>query len=139
MKNKDYGGTMRLGAYAAILKKDSQTYKLYEETQRLEKDQEIINKTSSERLGNLETTDNVILERHRHRWEVSPKYVERFEEKGMVFSGHHIRESDNMKLMEFIELPSHKFFLATQGHPEFKSRLDDPSPMFLGFVRACTS
>ncbi|MBL7051453.1 MAG: CTP synthase (glutamine hydrolyzing) [Nanoarchaeota archaeon] len=137
MKNKDYGGTMRLGAYAAILKKDSQTYKLYEETNRLEKDQEIMNNISNERLGKLESTENVILERHRHRWEVSPNYVEKFEEKGMVFSGHHIRESDNMKLMEFIELPSHKFFLATQGHPEFKSRLDDPSPMFLGFVRAC--
>ena len=55
---------------------------------------------------------------------------------GLVFSGFHQRE-DGTKLMEYIELPQHKFFIGTQAHPEFKSRMDDPSPVFYGFVEAC--
>ena len=57
-------------------------------------------------------------------------------EKGLKFSGYHIRE-DGTKLMEFIELPGHKYFTATQAHPEFTSRVGRPNPLFYGFVKAC--
>jgi CTP synthase len=79
--------------------------------------------------------DKVVLERHRHRYEISPRYVELLEEEGLVFSGHH-RRVDGTRLMEFIELPDHPWFVATQAHPEFKSRMDNPAPLFSGFVEA---
>ena len=77
----------------------------------------------------------MIIERHRHRYEVNPKYIEQFEQNGLTFSGYHIRK-DNTKLMEFIELKEHKFFIATQAHPEFKSTLNYPAPLFKAFVKA---
>jgi len=140
MEESQYGGTMRLGAYAAMLKDNSQVLKLYRETGRLKEDSMRLlklkkDKKQSFRLGILERK-KTILERHRHRFEVNPKFVNKIEEKGLVFSGYHIRK-DKQKLMEFIELPEHKFFIGTQGHPEFKSRLGNPSPLFYGFVRAC--
>ncbi|MFC1800595.1 CTP synthase [Nanoarchaeota archaeon] len=135
-----YGGTMRLGAYAAMLKKNSRVLKLYKDTNRIKEDKERIKKFKRDkqqhfRLGVLKAGD-VVLERHRHRYEVNPEFVSQIEEKGMVFSGYHER-TDGTKLMEFIELPKHKFYFATQGHPEFKSRFGDPAPLFLGFVKAC--
>jgi len=142
LKEKNYGGTMRLGAYAAILKENSKVLKLYQETGRYEKDQERINKlkeneTQKFRLGIIFSEQKVILERHRHRYEVSPKFIPTLETQGIIFSGYHERK-DGTRLMEFIELPEHKFFIATQGHPEFKSSLTDPSPLFNGFVKACS-
>jgi len=101
------GGTMRLGAYKAILKEGSRVKEIY---------------------GSDE-----IYERHRHRYEVNPQYHKILEDNGMVFSGM----SPGGKLVEFIELPKHKFFIATQAHPEFKSSLLKPSPLFDGFVKAC--
>ena len=101
------GGTMRLGAYKAILKEGSRVKEIY---------------------GSDE-----IYERHRHRYEVNPNYHKLLEDNGMVFSGM----SPGGKLVEFIELPKHKFFIATQAHPEFKSSLLKPSPLFDGFVKAC--
>ena len=140
MEESNYGGTMRLGAYAAMLKDDSQVLKLYRDTGRLKEDSLRLLKLKKDkkqefRLGILERK-KTILERHRHRYEVNPKFVKKIEEKGLVFSGYHIRK-DKQKLMEFIELPKHKFFMGTQGHPEFKSRLGNPSPLFYGFVKAC--
>lgn len=73
-----------------------------------------------------------ISERHRHRYEVNPEFIEQIEEKGMVFSG----KSPDRRLMEFLELPDNDFFIATQAHPEFKSRFESPSPLFVGFVKA---
>ena len=142
MEKSEYGGTMRLGAYAAILKENTQILKLYKETGRIKEDIEKIenlkkNKEQLFRLGILDKNKNVVLERHRHRYEVNPKFVDELESKGMVFSGYHLRE-DNTKLMEFIELPKHKFMVSTQSHPEFKSRLGNPSPLFYGFVKACS-
>ena len=102
------GATMRLGAYPASLKLDSKVHKLY---------------------GTLDVS-----ERHRHRYEVNPKYHKTLEDAGMVFSGM----SPDRKLVEFIELPNHKFFIATQAHPEFKSSLLKPAPLFDGFVKACS-
>ncbi|MEM4202279.1 MAG: hypothetical protein QW786_03635, partial [Candidatus Hadarchaeum sp.] len=73
-----------------------------------------------------------ISERHRHRYEVNPKYIGRLERKGLRFSG---RSMDGER-MEIIELPGHKFFLATQFHPEFKSRPGKPAPVFDAFIKA---
>jgi CTP synthase len=101
-----YGATMRLGAYPAILKKGSLVYKLYNESK--------------------------IYERHRHRYEVNPEYVKELEKCGLVFSG---RSPDGV-LMEFMELPNHPYFVATQAHPEFKSRPMKPSPLFDGLIKA---
>jgi CTP synthase len=140
MKESQYGGTMRLGAYAAILEK-SRVLELYKKTGRLDKDKKRIKALNKEkgqnfRLGVLNNSENVVLERHRHRYEVNPKFIDKLKQKGLVFPGYHVRE-DKQKLMEFIEFPNHKFFIATQAHPEFKSSLCDPSPLFLGFVEAC--
>ncbi|MBR9699870.1 CTP synthase [Candidatus Woesearchaeota archaeon] len=139
LEKSDYGGTMRLGAYAATLKKNSRVYKLYKESGRLEKDNEQFeslkhDKNNKFRLGKLVKEDTV-LERHRHRYEVNPEFVEKMEQRGIIFSGHHIRDDDT-KLMEFIELPDHPYFIATQAHPEFKSALGSPAPLFFGFVKA---
>ena len=137
MNKKDYGGTMRLGSYAAILNPESLVYSLYQETGRLDRDKAaILTIKDNFRLGTLKGSD-IILERHRHRYEVNERFVEKLKEKGMVFSGYHLRE-DGTKLMEFIELKDHPFFVATQGHPEFKSRLNDPAPLFYGFIKACS-
>jgi len=72
-----------------------------------------------------------IVERHRHRYEVNPVHIDDMEEGGLVFSG------SNGDRVEICEIPDHPFFLATQFHPEFRSRPTTPSPPFLGFVRAC--
>jgi len=101
-----YGATMRLGSYPAILKKGTLIQKLYGQS--------------------------TVHERHRHRYEVNPKYVDVLEKKGFVFSG---RSPDGI-LMEFMELPSHPYFVGTQAHPEFKSRPMKPSPLFDGLVKA---
>jgi len=101
------GGTMRLGAYKAILKQGSRVYEIY---------------NSSE-----------IWERHRHRYEINPNYHNILQASGLVFSGI----SPNGRLVEFIELPEKKFFIATQAHPEFKSSLMNPAPLFKNFVGAC--
>ncbi len=140
LEKSEYGGTMRLGAYAAKLEKNTKVYGLYKETGRLKKDREILERLMKDkkqrfRLGKIKG-DNVVIERHRHRYEVNPEFINKLREKGLIFSGYHIRE-DGTKLMEFIELPRHKFFMATQGHPEFKSSLEKPHPLFYGFVVAC--
>jgi len=106
MEKSDYGGTMRLGEWKAILTKGTRVQKLYKATE--------------------------ITERHRHRYEVNPEYIEQLVGKGLVFSG----KSPDRTLMEFLELPKHKFFVATQGHPEFKSRPLSPHPLFDGLVKS---
>ncbi|HZX45047.1 MAG TPA: CTP synthase [Candidatus Nanoarchaeia archaeon] len=131
-----YGGTMRLGAYTAILKEGSKVLALYKE--RIEDDKKRIARLKDGetfRLGKLEEGKKAILERHRHRFEMNPKFIEETEKKGLVYSGYHIRV-DGEKLMEFVELPKHKFFIGTQAHPEFKSSLTKPAPLFYGFVKA---
>ena len=132
---------MRLGAYDAILKDKSQVLKLYEETGWLKEDEERINelmkdKSQAFRLGIIEKNKKVVLERHRHRYEVNPKFVDLIEKNGLTFSGYYER-FDKTKLMEYVELPNHSYFVGTQSHPEFKSRLGNPSPLFYGFVKAC--
>jgi len=141
LEENRYGGTMRLGGYAAVLRRDTLTLDLYERQGRVEEDAYRIERMmqrsdQSFRVGVIIRSEKVVIERHRHRYEVSPKYADLLEECGLVFSGFH-RRSDGTKLMEFIELPDHPFFVATQAHPEFKSRLEQPAPLFYGFVEAC--
>ncbi|MBI4167470.1 MAG: CTP synthase [Candidatus Aenigmarchaeota archaeon] len=138
LEKGQYGGTMRLGAYSAILKDGTNVLDLYKRAGRMNRDKakiETLRENEAFRLGVLDGS-NVILERHRHRYEVNPKFIDILERSGFVFSGFHHR-LDGTKLMEFGELPKHKFFVGTQAHPEFKSRLEDPSPLFFGFVEAC--
>ncbi|WP_292460384.1 glutamine hydrolyzing CTP synthase [Methanothermococcus sp.] len=103
---EEKGGTMRLGAYPAILKEGTLAHKLYGKTE--------------------------VNERHRHRYEVNPEYHKILEENGLVISG----TSPDGKLAEFVELPNHPYFIATQAHPEFKSRPNKPHPLFDGLVKA---
>ncbi len=108
MKFSDYGATMRLGEWKAVLKPGTKVFKLY---------------------GKKD-----ISERHRHRYEVNPEFIPALEKGGLVFSGR----SPDRRLMEFIELPDRKFFVATQGHPEFKSRPLSPHPLFDGLIKAAS-
>lgn len=74
-----------------------------------------------------------IRERFRHRYECNPEYIDRFEKKGMVFSG----KAPDYPIMQILELPKHRFFVGTQFHPEFTSRPLQPNPLYFGFVKAC--
>ncbi|MDB4196030.1 CTP synthase, partial [Flavobacteriales bacterium] len=101
------GGTMRLGEYDCEVKKDSNTYKAYKDTS--------------------------ITERHRHRYEFNNKYLTFYEENGMIATG----KNTSTDLVEIVEIPSHKWFTAVQFHPEYKSSVETPHPLFIGFVNAC--
>jgi len=102
----DKGGTMRLGAYIAVLNPGSQVAEAYGTT--------------------------VVSERHRHRFEVNPRYRHRLEDAGLALSG----TSPDGRLVEFIELPGHPYWVGTQAHPEFKSRPDKAHPLFKGLLAA---
>ncbi|MBT5555015.1 MAG: CTP synthase [Ilumatobacter sp.] len=103
---EDKGGTMRLGAYYAVLASGSQVAEAYGEP--------------------------VVSERHRHRYEFNEQYRGQLEEHGLWCSG----TSPDNRLVEFIELPGHPFWVATQAHPEFKSRPDRPHPLFRELIAA---
>ena len=103
---EDMGGTMRLGIYPAKLTPGTITERLYGES--------------------------VVYERHRHRWEVNNRYRSELEDGGLVLAGI----SPDDRLVEIIELPGHPFFIGSQFHPEFKSRPDNPHPLFDGFMAA---
>ncbi|HJN62144.1 MAG TPA: CTP synthase [Candidatus Parcubacteria bacterium] len=106
LKEKKYGGTMRLGEYKCKIKPKTISFKAY--------------KTSN------------ISERHRHRYELNNKFRNALEKKGMVMAGINPKRN----LVEIIELKDHPFFLGTQFHPEFKSRALEPHPLFREFIRA---
>lgn len=112
-----YGGTMRLGDYVAHLREGSKVHALYKAAKRI-------------------TADGMVTERHRHRYEVNPLFIPILEKYGLTFSGF-CKRSDGTQLAEYIELQDHPFFVATQAHPEFTSRLGNPNPVFQGFVQAC--
>jgi len=99
-------GTMRLGAYDCKLKRGTVAHSLYKK--------------------------DMCSERHRHRYEVNDEYVEVLESKGMTISGRHPESN----LVEIVELEDHKFFVATQAHPEFKSRISSASPLFCGLIES---
>ena len=102
----DKGASMRLGSWPCNLTPGTLAHRLYQDTR--------------------------ITERHRHRYEVNNDYREKLIERGMIVSG----VSPDYRLVEMIELPGHPFFIATQAHPEFKSRPNRPHPLFAGLVRA---
>lgn len=103
---EDIGGTLRLGSYPCILDKDSKAYHLYGK--------------------------DTIHERHRHRYEVNNDYRTALTENGMKLSGL----SPDGRIVEMCEIPAHPFFVATQGHPELKSRPNRPHPLFKGLIAA---
>ena len=103
------GGSLRLGANEIKVEDDTLGFKLYK--------------------------SNTILKRHRHRYEFNQKYLELFNERGLRFSGY----SDNKKRMEILEIPSHKFYLGVQFHPEFSSRPGYPESSFEAFIRASSA
>ncbi len=102
----DIGGTLRLGAYPCKLDKNSRAYNLY--------------------------NSELVYERHRHRYEVNNDYRQDLADNGMLLSGI----SPDGRIVEMVEIPEHPFFVATQAHPELKSRPNKPHPLFLGFVNA---
>ena len=101
---EDIGGTLRLGSYPCVLDQSSKAYELYQ--------------------------NDVIYERHRHRYEVNNDFRNILVENGMKLSGL----SPDGRIVEMCELPSHPFFVATQAHPELKSRPNRPHPLFKGFI-----
>jgi CTP synthase len=116
LKKKQYGGTIRLGAWPCKLKKGSLLETLYK-------------KYAPTRIKN-----GIVQERHRHRYEVNNKYKSRLERGGLIISG----TSPDGNLTEAVELSQkkHPYFIATQYHPEYKSRLLEPHPLFIGLLLA---
>jgi len=104
----NYGGTMRLGSFPAVLKRNSLAARIYKK--------------------------KLILERHRHRYEINPLFLEKIKKAGLIFSGF----SPDKKFMEIMELPQrvHPFFLGTQFHPEFQSYPHNPHPLFREFLKS---
>lgn len=100
------GGTMRLGAYPCEIKNSTLAYTIY--------------------------SSNAISERHRHRWEFNNKYLDRFEQAGMIASG----KNPGTDLVEIVEIPGHPFFIGVQYHPELKSTVENPQPLFVHFIKA---
>ena len=100
------GGTMRLGAYSSKIKSGTKTYFAYKK--------------------------NIISERHRHRYEVNNRYRNRLEKNGMIVSG----VNSDLGVVESIELKDHPWFIASQYHPELKSRVNKAHPLFREFIRA---
>ncbi|MDO8601760.1 MAG: CTP synthase [bacterium] len=111
MADKNYGATMRLGDYPAIIKPGTIAAKAYQAKR--------------------------VIERHRHRYEVNPSFISKIEKKGLVFSGI----SPDRRLMEIAELPTdkHPFFVGTQSHPELISRPLRPHPLFVAFIKAAVT
>jgi len=103
------GGTMRLGSYSCELEKDSNSYNSYQKKN--------------------------INERHRHRFEFNNRYLSSFEKAGMIPAG----KNNENNLVEIVEIPNHPWFVGVQFHPEYKSTVSKPHPLFVGFVNACIS
>lgn len=97
---------MRLGAYSCTVKKKSKAYEAYKTVH--------------------------ISERHRHRWEFNNQYLADFEAAGMVASGMNTESN----LVEIMEIPEHRWFIGVQFHPELKSTVENPHPLFVAFVKA---
>jgi CTP synthase len=100
------GGTMRLGAYPCIITEGSLAHRIYGSTN--------------------------ISERHRHRYEFNNQYLSKYEENGVVFSGR----NPETGLVEIMEIPTHPFFIGVQYHPELKSTVENPAPLFVSFIAA---
>jgi CTP synthase len=131
LKKKQYGGTIRLGAWPCVLKKDSVLHKAYKNFGgKLNRPWYQAN--PSLKNGVKPKKDEVIFERHRHRYEFNNKYRKLMEKNGFVISGY----SPDKKLVEAIEITDHPFFVGTQFHPEYISRPLSPHPIFLAFIES---
>ena len=133
----NYGGSMRLGTYPAQLVRGTVAYEQYDREAKSSKIKSQKSEIGREDIGGLKQRMNskgVIEERHRHRYEVNPEYIQQLEKGGLIFSG----KSPDGTLMEIAELPKdmHPYFLGTQFHPEFLARPLDPHPLFTGFMQA---
>jgi CTP synthase len=117
MKNRSYGGTMRLGGWDAKVKRGTRAYEFYK------------------KLGQIDEKTGLTSERHRHRYEFNNEFTKEFEDNGLVIAARSIHEN----LVEIVELPEdkHPFYLGTQGHPEYKSEPLKPHPLFVEFIKAC--
>ncbi len=104
----DMGGSLRLGANQVLIKDNTNAKKIYNSA--------------------------TISKRHRHRYEINKQYIPEFEKNGLIFSA----DSDSGKRMEILEIPSHKFYLGVQFHPEFNSRPGYPEEAFLAFIKAAS-
>lgn len=100
------GGTMRLGAYPCRIIEGTLAHKIYNQTD--------------------------INERHRHRYEFNNEYIKLYKDAGMVLSGL----NPNADLAEIVEIPTHPFFIGVQFHPEYKSTVENPHPLFVNFIKA---
>src|SRR3989338_4383563 len=118
MERRAYGGTMRLGAWQALVKKDTIAWDAYGKYDQF-----------------LDKSKGLTGERHRHRYEFNDQYIKDFEKAGLIISARSVVEN----LVEIIELPKtmHPFYLGVQGHPEYKSRPLSPHPLFREFIAAC--
>jgi CTP synthase len=108
-KITNLGGTMRLGSYPCHIKEGTLAHRIYHSTD--------------------------INERHRHRWEFNSLYTEKYEKAGFVLSGI----NPETGLVEIVELPNHPFFIGVQFHPELKSTVESPAPLFVHFIKAAKS
>jgi CTP synthase len=102
----DKGGTMRLGAYTCVIKMGSLASKVYK--------------------------NECVSERHRHRYEFNNAYIDQFKAAGMIASGF----NPDTNLVEIVEIPGHKWFVGVQFHPEYRSTVMNPHPLFVNFVKA---
>ncbi len=118
LKRRAYGGTMRLGSWDAIVKKDTLSFEFYK------------------KYGQIDEKTGLTSERHRHRYEFNDKFARDFESKGLIISA----KSKIEGLAEIIEFSKsdHPFYLGTQGHPEYKSKPLKPHPFFIEFLKACS-
>ena len=117
LQEKKYGGTMRLGVYPCLVKKGTISHSAYLKS----------------RWGRQNKKGDILIqERHRHRYELNNEFRKNLEQKGLVMSGI----NPERDLVEIVEFPNHPFFIATQFHPEFKSRPLRPHPLFREFIRA---
>ncbi len=140
LEEKDYGGSMRLGGYSCKLKEGTISYEAYRNPK-----SEILNpkqienskKENSKYVSNLDIRysdfhDGVVVERHRHRFELNNKYRKQLEKCGLVVAG----VNPERDLVEIVEVKNHPFFVGTQFHPEFQSRPLRPHPLFMAFIKA---
>ncbi len=130
--NKQYGGTIRLGAWPCIVKKGSRLHSAYDLAPEHFHDTDDIRDKWKENGLKASSDDDIIFERHRHRYEFNSEYREEFEKHGFVISGTSV---DGL-LVEAIELKDHPFYVGTQFHPELKSRPLRPHPLFVAFLNA---
>lgn len=117
LKNKDYGGSMRLGSYTCKLQKGTKSFDAYKEAK-----------------NPISGKPPIISERHRHRYEFNNDYKDQLVNKGLIVAGLNTERD----LVEIIELPNHPFFVGVQFHPEFQSRPGRPHPLFVAFIKAAS-